>query len=302
MFIGQKASQDRLRRVQGLSKTLTETDRHVDLDDVIMRGDPLLFVKNNIPKLGSIVSISKGGKKVSMLKGEDIQRENVLFIVKQLQLDDNGSMLIWSGQHANDTTVQVSGKDCHTIQPGVQIHEQSTVYTFDKGLVFDLGISMQSDIPSSSSASASARSTSSDSTAKQCFHCTKMVPLEGGKMWAHVGAHILRGECGDPPHRNPCGYCGRSVCDNKLGSATKKQDEVFFRKVTSNCPFMHHVARKAKKASARHPCLNYLVKCALCKADVFAYNMEHHYEDVHPDFAERPKVDPEEIKLMMKQK
>ena len=76
---------------------------------------------------------------------------------------------------------------------------------------------------------------------------------------------------------------------------------VFFNKVISNCPFMHHVTRKAKKASVHYPCRNYLDKCALCKADVFIYNMEHHYEDVHPDFAEPPRVDPDEIKLMMKQ-
>ena len=35
----------------------------------------------------------------------------------------------------------------------------------------------------------------------------------------------------------------------------------------------------------------------MCKADIWLYNVEHHYEDMHSE-AERPKIDPDEIKLM----
>ena len=121
-----------------------------------------------------------------------------------------------------------------------------------------------------------------------CFHCSAMVTLEDSKMRIHVGTHILKHECGDPPHRYPCGYCGRSVCTSTLFSGTKKQSETFYNKVNSNCPYMHHVARKAKKASTRHPCLNYRIKCKVCKSDVWHYNMKNHYEDVHPEFVDPP--------------
>ena len=56
-----------------------------------------------------------------------------------------------------------------------------------------------------------------------------------------------------------------------------------------------------KKASNRYPCTNYLNKCVLCKADVWLYNTEHHYEDMHPE-AEKPELDPEEVKFMSKKK
>ena len=44
-----------------------------------------------------------------------------------------------------------------------------------------------------------------------------------------------------------------------------------------------------------------LNKCVLCKADVWLYNTEHHYEDMHPE-AEKPELDPEEVKFMSKKK
>ena len=286
--------------MQGLSKTIAgDREKQMDLDDVVLQGDPMLYIQNNTPKLGSVLKISKGGKKVNMLKGEDIQTENTLISLKELELTDEGTKLSWSGKHSKSKVVTLSGKNCHTIQPEVDVEDEKAKYVFDKGFIFDLGITMQTSTPSSSS-STSPGPSGSESSLKKCFHCPKMIPLE--KMRVHVGGHIVRKECGKPPYRHPCGFCGRKECNLRLGAPTRRQKEVFYNKVLGKCPFMFHIAQKAKKASAKHPCLNYLQKCVQCDADVWHYNMTNHYEDIHPEFVDPPKVNPAEVKLMLKQK
>ena len=37
------------------------------------------------------------------------------------------------------------------------------------------------------------------------------------------------------------------------------------------------------------------------KWNIWLYNTEHHYEDMHPE-AEKPELDPEEVKFMIKKK
>ena len=48
-------------------------------------------------------------------------------------------------------------------------------------------------------------------------------------------------------------------------------------------------------------CTNYMNKCALCKCDVWLYNTEHHYEDMHPG-VDIPELDKDEIADMKKKK
>ena len=62
---------------------------------MILLGDALLYVLKNRPKLGSVVKISQGGKKLKMLKGVELQTENVLISLKELKLEDTGSKLIY---------------------------------------------------------------------------------------------------------------------------------------------------------------------------------------------------------------
>ena len=83
-FTGRKASTDRLRRVQGLSKTLEEKQKEklMNLDDVIFPGDPVLCIRNKTPILGSIVTITKGLKKVNLIQGNELQNDNVFLVVK----------------------------------------------------------------------------------------------------------------------------------------------------------------------------------------------------------------------------
>ena len=118
-------------------------------------------------------------------------------------------------------------------------------------------------------------------------------------MKVHVEKHILDGIAEGP---QPCGYCGRAnSCQSKLTHPNKKNGQKFYTKVDSNCPFYMHTARRVQKASTRYPCTNYLLKCTVCKADVWHYNMPSHFEILHPH-NESQKIDPAEIELMKKSK
>ena len=123
-----------------------------------------------------------------------------------------------------------------------------------------------------------------------------MIPLD--KMRTHVGKHILNKETNS---RSPCGFCGRSSCQNKLTKPSKKGKELFYRLVESNCPYYVQHARRVTKASSRNPCTNYLNKCPLCNCDVWLYNVKNHYEDMHPN-VDIPLLDEPEIKFMKKSK
>ena len=111
-------------------------------------------------------------------------------------------------------------------------------------------------------------------------------------------ANILNEEANS---RTPCGFCGRSSCQNKLTKPTRKGNEYFYRNVESNCPYYIQHARRVTKSSLRNPCTNYLNKCILCKSDVWLYNVKNHYEDMHPN-TEIPLLDKSEIDIMKKYK
>jgi hypothetical protein len=295
-FIGRKASRDRLRRVQGLSKTIAEKkkDQLMNLDDVLFPGDPVLYVQNDSPKLASVVKITKGRKKVKLLNGNELQDDNISLTVKQLKLEDTGTVLEWTGEHSTNAELVISGKSCHSIQPEVEVREENAVYIFDKSLVFDLGITLNQ---STSDPAATTNSTSNDASLKKCFLCAQMITLEYMKI--HVGKHILKGDC---ETRAPCGYCGRGCCDNKLAAPNRRGKELFYVKVQSNCPYYVHAARRVQKSSTKNPCTNYMNKCQQCKADVWFYNLKNHYEDMHPDCVDVPDVDSDEVEIMNKVK
>ena len=186
--------------------------------------------------------------------------------------------------------MKIPWKQCRSLQPEVSVSGEKMSYIFDKSLIFDIGISFTGP------ASSNIQQSSANSNRKKCFLCNISLQLE--EMKVHVGKHILNGTA---EGRYPCGYCGRNSCQNKLSAPTKKNKQYFYNKIESNCPFYFHQARRVKKASKLHPCTNYLNKCVLCKADVWLYNIENHYEDMHSE-ADRPKIDPKEVELMSKKK
>ena len=98
---------------------------------------------------------------------------------------------------------------------------------------------------------------------RKCFICEKNTSLN--KMRCHVGKHILLNQIGTDV---PCGYCGRSVCNNKLVVSSKTKGKKNYRP-ESTCPYFVDVFRKPTKSSKTTPCLNFLEKCNVYNEDVW---------------------------------
>lgn len=158
----------------------------------------------------------------------------------------------------------------------------------------DLNFVLQSS-SSSSSAHKKPSKPSSSKVMKKCYICKAKVG-DGKAMWIHVGKHILKGS---GKSRYPCGYYGRDCCKLRLGKPTKKNGELFYNIVEGVCPYKFDPSRKVKMSSRKHPCTNYLQKCTLCQADIWKYNLAHHYKDVHIGM-DVPILDPTEIHNMNK--
>ena len=281
-------SKDRLRRVQGLTKNFERRD--VNRDNIIMIGDILIFTEKNKPFPGSIKKTFKGSKALYVLQGDGLQEENMFVDLQKINLTDNGSYFQWNGIGTNEVSkIRLSGKECRSIQPEIEMKDGQTNYIFNKSLMFDIGISIDSPIES---ACIKEMPTSSH---RKCFICNANVSFEVMKI--HVGKHILNGMADG---QQPCGYCGRGSCQNQLGDLTKKGEKLY-TKVISRCPFYVSQSRRVVKASTRHPCTNYLNKCTVCKADVWYYNLPHHFQVMHPN-NESPEIDANEIALMKKSK
>jgi hypothetical protein len=118
-------------------------------------------------------------------------------------------------------------------------------------------------------------------------------------MRTHIGWHIVKGDLVNC--LNPCGFCGKDVCQNVLEEKSKKKGVPFY-KIRSNCPYFYELARKPSKGNRVNPCSNYLEKCDICKQDVWKYNKKQHYELVHQDMEDIHQLDEDEIALVKKLK
>ena len=128
-----------------------------------------------------------------------------------------------------------------------------------------------------------------------CNVCHKQIDLLN--MRTHIGVHILKGNL------NPscCGFCGKGSCQNMLVDSTKGRGKQFY-KITSNCDYKVEW-NKRPQYSTRNHCSNLLSHCTVCKASIWTYNMQNHYETRHPDFEDVPTfVSEEEIQHMKNKK
>ena len=179
--------------------------------------------------------------------------------------------LVWIGS-TNETILQVSGKKCHCVQPDIKNIDGISTYVFDKSFIYDIGALVKL-----------AQCTTVEKVTKKketelfrkCFICEKNTSLN--KMRCHVGKHILLNQIGTDV---PCGYCGRSVCNNKLVVSSKTKGKKNYRP-ESTCPYFVDVFRKPTKSSKTTPCLNFLEKCNVCNENVWKYNRPKHFELMH---------------------
>ena len=84
------SSKDRLKRVRGLS--IYADDRPQDIDeDIIILGDPLIFIIDALVKLGSVNEINKGEEKVRNIADTELKDENVVINLSESTLEIHGS-------------------------------------------------------------------------------------------------------------------------------------------------------------------------------------------------------------------
>ena len=175
---------------------------------------------------------------------------------------------------------------CQSIKPDLLEDGCEGKYFFDKQLIIDLGVqfniqSNPNNVPSSSTSRKAEHTQKQKSINIKCFKCKKLLPSE--KMREHVGGHILRGAL-DKDDPNICGFCGRNVCRNSLVESSVTHGKQSY-KIEGNCIYRHEKLRAPVKPSIREPCTNWLVKCTICKTDIWRYMGERHFKCVHADEA-----------------
>ena len=114
LFERPSASSDRLKRVPAMGEYVDEQkNSDLDLNNVVMLGDPLLY-KNSV---ALIQEIKIGTKKEKVLDGEKLHQENVALVIQYIELElyDN-DMLVWTGKY-KDGWLTVGGEKCHMILP-----------------------------------------------------------------------------------------------------------------------------------------------------------------------------------------
>ena len=95
VFAKGRVSKDRLRRVQGLSKSMHDKSTDIDLEDVLLKGDIDVFYQNKRPALGCIAEILKGLKKVNILPNQELNNETTILKIKKLKTHDTGTNIEW---------------------------------------------------------------------------------------------------------------------------------------------------------------------------------------------------------------
>jgi hypothetical protein len=93
---------------------------------------------------------------------------------------------------------------------------------------------------------------------------------------------------------------GREGCTVKLLYRDKRKRHSYT--APDSCSYHPGQIRKSTKPSKRVPCLNYVMHCPKCNGDVWSYNMEHHFQDCHPDIEFTSPITQEERDAMRKSK
>ena len=288
-FDGTKGSKDRLRRVRGLSRYIDSSEENVDLDDMLLIGDPIVALTSNT--LCCVTKITVALQKVVQIQGSRLEDANVFLKAKPLKVRETDTELEWDGQ-LEDAEIDVAGKCCSLIQPTIN---ENGKMSFSRSLVVDLGISFQMRTSGTVEPSTSRGSPDVGPPTLKCKLCTKSVPLKD--MRIHVGHHILFSKLNT---KYPCGFCGKEGCSAEL-MKTKKTSKMF-----SNCPYFVDIKRKSKTVSVRVPCLNYITECSHpnCTFTTWVYNMKNHFQDCHPsnDLEHLVEINAEEIERMRRYK
>ena len=231
-------------------------------------GDAVLLKKDNTCNIAGIEGIRISGKEVRVYNIADQDSPTLLLDVKLLEVIENDQGLMhWTGKYKDATVVRILGASCTPIKPELDFNhpDGTTIFAFQKSLMMDmsllLGDSNQDEIQ--------------EGVTIPCKICGAKVKLEN--MRCHVGIHILKEELTDR-----CGFCGLVGCHSSLKKTSRQGNKIYY-KTTSNCPYFFNWGRAPKKCTQRNKCTNHLIRCVICGADIWKYNLPAHYELLHID-------------------
>ena len=289
-FSSNPLSSDRLRRVRGYTRFEEEADNVASTDDTLMAGDPILVSHQGALLICVIKAIKKADQRCKSLNICDLNRLNVSFTVQRLQLESSNDYFFWNEELIGEEFTVV-GPNCYAVQPKLKEHDGSYRYSFEKQILSELSVSIETASTSDSNSNAAVLSSSHKVS---CRVCGLMIPLN--KMRQHIGCHLVRNTISGI---NICGFCGGNSCENILTQTSRKKTTAFF-KIQSNCQYFVQLKRKPQ-FSVRNPCSNYVTLCQICSASVWTYNMKCHYTEHHPAEESVPShITDEEFRQMRK--
>ena len=287
-------SNDRLRKVRGLSKFCGESDTSVNVDDIISIGDPLVICQSNKLEIGIVTSLKDGNVAVRYLARTDLEHISTKVQVRELEMIEVGNNIFTTGKYTSHP-VWISGRDTICIEPEVSIDppQGCSAFYFDKQLIQDVGVHISlCDVDHTSA-------TSSDNMMRKCKvkGCRKMVTLSN--MRKHVGKHILNKEV--QKSERLCGFCGAEGCSTNLKKSNKGK-KLFFTPERGGCTYFWPYVKIGDDATRNVPCTNKLKHCPACNVVIWTYNLHFHYENQHPELQNVYRISDREHEIMNKLK
>ena len=185
-------------------------------------GDPLVIYSEKKTAIANIKAIKLGNQNKKFINVDDFQSKNLFFDVHPLDLTEH-DYLYWNGSFVGEMQ-NVSSGNAIVIKPRVNPNppEGMTNFSYDKQLLFDIGVQLAMCTSSTSNSVKEAKN--------KCEVCNKAIaPVQ---IRGHVGYHILALGVDS----NVCGFCGLSSCSNNLTFSCRKDKNNYY-KIVSNCTY-----------------------------------------------------------------
>ena len=297
LFSGDRISKDRLRRVQGMTRTNKGFGSDdLSIDTMIMVGDPILVTtERGELQIAMIMGMCQAGKKEKRIPVERLSDKNVQLDVKIMFMDlqEGNNWYVWNGECIG-SQFKSDGSKVFPICPELREVNGEFMYSFDRQVILDMGVGM--NVSSQGEGATVSRNTTSSKKdkLKLCIICKKEIDLL--KMRTHIGMHITKEDFLNETLVDVCGFCGGIACSNRLEVSSSQGGDDFYKYV-SNCQYKVDTKRKSK-FSVRCKCTNHLQKCNICKCDFWTYAGHMHYELMHPNFEVPSFVTEEERKAV----
>ena len=187
----------------------------------------------------------------------------------------DGLSYMFDAKTGSDEVKTCPGRLVFPISPDTVVLAEKVVYSISKSPLHDIGLSLTSRDENIHQEN---NIVQVNDTRVKCYHCAALVHLKD--MRKHVGRHMLNQTLINEHSVTTCGFCGRNICSNELVVSSHKKGNVYY-KLKSNCSYAIKPKKGYTTYSGRNTCSNGVIKCKICKADIWKYNIRIHYSEVH---------------------